>query len=213
MRINAKDPSLISFIGDFLKVYLPSIRNRDQDTIDSYKSTINLYLLYLQTAFGITLMTVQSEDFNQKNIVSFMSWLKNERGNVASTINHRLSDIRSFCKYLAKKKAITSLGYEEIREIEDAIDERVTEFTWLSIDDIKSILEQISTSRDAIRDRFLFSLLYESGARIDEVLSLTLKDIKPAADVEADVHFFGKGRKHRITPPLKRDLESISKLL
>lgn len=200
MRINAKDPSLISFIGDFLKVYLPSIRNRDQDTIDSYKSTINLYLLYLQTAFDITLMTVQSGDFNQKNIVSFMSWLKNERGNVAPTINHRLSDIRGFCKYLAKKKAITSLGYEEIREIEDAIDERVTEFTWLSIDDIKSILEQISTSRDAIRDRFLFSLLYESGARIDEVLSLTLKDIKPAAGGEADVHFFGKGRKHRITP-------------
>lgn len=66
MRINAKDPALISFIGDFLKVYLPSVRNRDPDTIDSYKNTINLYLLYLQKVFGITLMTVQSEDFNQK---------------------------------------------------------------------------------------------------------------------------------------------------
>ena len=66
LRINTKDPSLISFIGDFLNIYLPSIRNRDQDTIDSYKSTINLYLLYLQTAFDITLMTVQSGDFNQK---------------------------------------------------------------------------------------------------------------------------------------------------
>ena len=116
MRINAKDPALISFIGDFLKVYLPSVRNRDPDTIDSYKNTINLYLLYLQKVFGITLMTVQSEDFNQKNIVSFMSWLKNERGNAAPTINHRLSDIRGFCKYLAKKKAITALSYEEIRE-------------------------------------------------------------------------------------------------
>ena len=68
MRINVKDPALISFIGDFLRVYLPSVRNRDPDTIDSYKNTINLYLLYLQKAFGITLMTVQSGDFNQKNI-------------------------------------------------------------------------------------------------------------------------------------------------
>lgn len=109
MRINAKDPALISFISDFMRVYLPSVHNRDPDTIDSYKNTINLYILYLQKAFGITLMTVQSGDFNQKNIVSFMSWLKNERGNVAPTINHRLSDIRGFCKYLVKKFPVSTV--------------------------------------------------------------------------------------------------------
>lgn len=200
MRINAKDPILISCIADFLKIYLPSVRNRHQNTIDSYRNTINLYLLFLQTTFDITLMTIHSEDFSQKNIILFMSWLKDERGNAAPTINHRLSDIRGFCKYLAKKKAITLISYEEIREIKDVIDERVSDFTWLSVNDIKSVLEQISASRDSIRDRFLFSLLYESGARIDEVLSLTLKDIRPVSGGEADVHFFGKGRKHRITP-------------
>ena len=36
----------------------------------------------------------------------------------------------------------------------------------------------IVRSRDAVRDRFLLSLLYESGARINEVLSLKLLDIK-----------------------------------
>ena len=55
-------------------------------------------------------------------------------------------------------------------------------------------------NRDAVRDRFLLSLLYESGARIKEVLSLRLLDIKETSGGEADVHFYGKGRKHRTTP-------------
>lgn len=200
MRIKTKDPALVSCIGEFLKVYLPVVRNRDQDTIDSYKFSVSLYLLYLQQIFGITLMSICSDDFCQKNIVLFMTWLSEERNNVATTVNHRLSDIRGFCKYLAKKKRISAVSYEEIREVKDAVDERVIEFTWLSVGDIKLILEQAVKSRDSIRDRFLLSVLYESGARINEVLSVTLKDLKPVAGGEVDIHFFGKGRKHRITP-------------
>lgn len=46
----------------------------------------------------------------------------------------------------------------------------------------------------------MLSVLYESGARINEVLSLKLKDVKPAGKGEADIHFCSKGNKHRITP-------------
>ena len=106
MRAKAKDPALIRLIGEFLKVYLPSIKNRDQDTIDSYRHSMNVYLHFLQDTQGLTLITVRSCDFCQKNIVSFLAWLREERGNVATTINHRLSDIRGFCHYLMKKKAI-----------------------------------------------------------------------------------------------------------
>lgn len=205
MRIKAKDPELISYIGEFLKVYMPSVRNRDKDTIDSYRFSINIYLQFLQNTAGITLMNLKSDDFCQKNIVAFMTWLREERNNVATTINHRLSDIRGFCKYLSQKKVVSAVEFEEIREIKDAIDERVIEFTWLSIEDIKAVLDQVYISRHSVRDRFILSLLYESGARIDEVLSLKLKDIKPTNDGEVDIHFFGKGRKHRITP-LSREL-------
>lgn len=200
MRINPRDPVLISLIGEFLKTYLLCVRHRDKDTIESYRHSINLFLAFLAETSGLTLMTVQSSDFSQKNILSFMDWLSSNRGNVATTINHRLSDIRGFCKFLAKKKAIQEIDYEEIREITDAEDDRVIDFTWLSIDDVKSILDHVATNRDSLRDRFLFSLLYESGARINEVLSLRVKDLKPAGVGEVDVHFYGKGNKHRITP-------------
>ena len=148
----------------------------------------------------MTILTMQASDFSQKNIVGFMAWLKSERKNVATTINHRLSDLRGFCKYLYKKNALSLTEYEEIREISDVDDDRVIDFTWLSINDVYLVLKSTDSNREAIRDRFLLSLLYESGARINEVLSLKLLDIKPTSHREADVHFYGKGKKHRITP-------------
>ena len=124
---------------------------------------------------------------------------------MAPTINHRLSDLRGFCKYLYKKNAISLAEYEAIREISDVDDERVIYFTWLSVNDVHLVLKSTAGNREAIRDRFLLSLLYESGARINEVLSLKLLDVKATSNGEADVHFYGKGKKHRITP-LSREI-------
>ena len=200
MRIQAKDPRLISLMGEFMRAYLPGVRNRDEDTITSYRYSINLFVTYLESEHKVTVMTMQSSDFSQKNIVSFMAWLKSERKNVATTINHRLSDLRGFCKYLYKKNALSLTEYEEIREISDVDDDRMIDFTWLSVNDVYLVLKSTDSNREAIRDRFLLSLLYESGARINEVLSLKLLDIKPTSHGEADVHFYGKGKKHRITP-------------
>ena len=187
MRIKAKDPHLVSLMGEFMRIYLPGVRNRDKDTIDSYRYSINLFVTYLESEQKVTVLTMQSSDFSQKNIVEFMAWLKSERNNVAPTINHRLSDLRGFCKYLYKKNAISLDAYEAIREISDVDDERILDFTWLSVNDVYLVLKSTDSNREAVRDRFLLSLLYESGARINEVLSLKLLDIKATSNGEADV--------------------------
>ena len=200
MRIKAKDPRLVSLMGEFMRIYLPCIRNCDEDTVASYRYSINLFVAYLETENGITVMTMQSSGFNQKNTVGFMSWLKSARNNVATTINHRLSDIRGLCRYLYKKNVIILNEYEAIREINDVDDDRIIDFAWLSTSDVCLILKSVDENHDAARDYFLLSLLYESGARINEVLSLRLLDIKETSNGEADVHFYGKGKKYRITP-------------
>ena len=103
MRIKAKDPRLVSLMGEFMRTYLPCVRNRDEDTIASYRYSINLFVTYLESEQKVTVLTIQSSDFSQKNIAGFMNWLKSERNNVAPTINHRLSDLAGFCKYLYKR--------------------------------------------------------------------------------------------------------------
>lgn len=211
MRIKSKDPELISHIGNFLNSYLPLVKFRDHDTIASYRFSLNIYLNYLNNKYGLTLMTLTAADFNQKNIADFKSWLVLERSNVATTVNHRIADLRGFCKYLSKNKLIDDTSYESIREVGDMKDERVIEFEWLTVEDTKLVLDQTAYSRDKVRDRFILSLAYESGARVNELLSLRVSDIHITSNKEIDVHFFGKGSKHRITPLSKEIYEQYER--
>ena len=113
MRIQAKDPRLISLMGEFMRAYLPGVRNRDEDTITSYRYSINLFVTYLESEHKVTVMTMQSSDFSQKNIVSFMAWLKSERKNVATTINHRLSDLRDSASTFTRRMHSPSLSMKK----------------------------------------------------------------------------------------------------
>lgn len=129
-------------MGEFMRVYLPGVRNRDDDTIDPYR-----YSTYLESEHKVTVLTMQASDFSQKNIVGFMAWMKSERKNAATTINHRLSDLRGFCKYLYKKIALSLTEYEEIREISDVDDDRVIDFKWLSTNDVYLVLKSTDSNR------------------------------------------------------------------
>ena len=51
MRIKAKDPNLVSLMGEFMRTYLPGVRNRDDDTIASYRYSINLFVAYLEAEY------------------------------------------------------------------------------------------------------------------------------------------------------------------
>lgn len=200
MRVAAKDPRLISLIGEFLGTYLPFVRRRDDDTVASYRSSINVFLEYLAAEKGVSLATITVGDFSQKNVAGFVAWLVGVRGNVAPTANHRLSDIRGLCRFLWRKGAMSALAYEEVREVGDVPDDRPAEFTWLAPEEVGAVIGSVAGSLHADRDRFLLSLLYESGGRIGEVLALKAGDLRPTGRGEADVHFYGKGNKHRVTP-------------
>ena len=58
MRIKAKDPHLVSLMGEFMRIYLPGVRNRDDDTVASYRYSINLFVAYLESENNVTVLFV-----------------------------------------------------------------------------------------------------------------------------------------------------------
>lgn len=118
-----KDPSLFQKIREFLVEYLPIIRSKSVNTISAYKATINLYLLFLQTSQRIGLSDVEKKDFSQKNIIAFLEWLKDERGNGTATRNQRLVHIRKFCKYLMSSDMIEYAEYCDIYHLDKKLDD------------------------------------------------------------------------------------------
>jgi len=204
MKIN--DPGLYKLIKSFLVTHLPTTRQKSTHTVQAYKDALNLYMAFLEDEYCIKLKDVTVSDFNQSKISGFLCRLQNTRKNESTTINQRLSHIKGFCKYIYKKDVPGFETYLEICEIAEYKDKRVKDFIWLSIEDVKLVMEQPDVSKKTgIRDRFFIALMYESGCRNDEILHLQLKNIVMNKAGEPDVHIFGKGSKHRCTP-LSKDI-------
>lgn len=204
-----KDPELFRLIKEFLTCYLPRIRQKSANTVDSYRYALNIYLTYILESKSKKLKDVGTADFCQNDILEFMEWLKSARKNEVTTINQRLSHIRSFCAYLTKNKKMEQADLNEITEISRLHDTRKNEMVYLSIEDIKLVLEQPDTSKKTgIRDKFFIALLYDSGCRDQEILDLKVKDLIIKELGEAELHVLGKGRKYRVTP-ITKDVASL----
>jgi integrase len=102
---------------------------------------------------------------------------------------------------LNKKKQLAYTDLNDIVEIARRPDQRRTKMVYLSIEDMKLILEQPDISRETgMRDKFYIALLYDSGCRDQEILDLRMQDFVIKRDNEAELHIVGKGKKYRVTP-------------
>jgi len=142
MKVKLKDPNLFKSIKSFLTSYLPVVKKKSPHTISAYQYALNLYFQFLAENYHLELKDIRISDFNQEKIVGFLEWLKAVRKNEVTTINQRLFHIRGFCKYLMKNDVLSFILYEEIRDISEAKDARVMDFIWLSVEEVKLILEQ-----------------------------------------------------------------------
>ena len=177
---------------EFLTSYLPVVKKKSPHTVTAYRDALNVYMAFLQSEKGIKFRDDTANGFCRDNIVSFMEWLRLARGNEVTTVNQRLSHIRSFCKYMTKNDVLSAAGYEEIRDISDYKDTRTPDFVWMSIDEVKLMLSQPDIrKKNGVRDRFFLSLMYESGCRDDEIPHLRVKDFVVNKNGEADLHIFG----------------------
>ena len=185
-----KDPELFKTIKGFLTVYMPQIRKKSENTVESYKFAINLYLIFIQDNKQKSLTDVTASDFNRDNIMAFMDWLEKTRSNEVTTINQRLSHIRTFCSYLNKKKQLEYADLNDIAEIARRSDQRRTKMVYLSIEDMKLILEQPDISRETgMRDKFYIALLYDSGCRDQEILDLKIQDFASSTPIPVQASY------------------------
>jgi len=203
-----KDPALFRKIRDFLIDYLPVIRGKSLNTVAAYKITLNLYLEYLQQTHKKSLHEITIIDFNQKNILGFLDWIKSVRKNCTSTRNQRLVYIRQFCKYLMGSDMLSFDELAQIQKIAQTPDPQKDELEYLTIEETRLILKQPDINKKTgIRDRFFLALLYDSGCRDQELLDLRLKDFFMIKD-STELHIVGKGRKYRVTP-ISKEVQSM----
>ena len=138
-------------------------------------------------------------DFIAPNVLAFLDYLEKERHNKARSRNTRLSALRTFAGYLLAFDAVVQTPQlQRILAIPRKRWERPL-VGFLSEAEIQAVLQAPSpncwTGR---RDRLLFQLLYNTGARISEIIHVRVADV--IQDQCQTIRFTGKGRKQRVLP-------------
>ncbi len=187
-------------ISDFLSRYLVNERAASTNTINAYRDTFVLLLTFIEKQQQIKLEKLVLDDINKETIVAFLDWIQSKRKCGNATRNLRLAAIHSFYKYLQYQSLDNLYECQRILSIKSKKQSKET-INYLSVDGIKLLLQQPdTTTKNGRRDLVLLSLIYDTGARVQEIIDLTPSMIylnKPAT-----IKIIGKGNKARLVPML-----------
>lgn len=117
-------------------------------------------------------------DFDSDLVCGFLDWLETGRGCSISTRNQRLTALHSFFRYLQKQ---SPPDMEAIQGILDILYKKTatTIVPYLNEGQMQALLSVPDGScRQGFRDQVLLSLLYDTGARVQELADLKIKDIR-----------------------------------
>ena len=112
-----KDEKLFKTICDYLVVYLPEQKCCSNDTVKSYRESLNILLDYVTREKNIPLEDIMFSLLNHQMIVGFLDWLEKMRNCSISTRNHRLYCIRSFFKYAGNMEPILLVHRNDLQKI------------------------------------------------------------------------------------------------
>lgn len=192
-------------LSQYLSAYLPGQRNVSSNTIKSYRETFRLFLKYCKGC-GLSIEHLCLQRIDEPLILGFLSWLEQDRKNCITTRNQRLACIHGFFRYIQIENPDGILSYQKILSI-PMKKAPVPVVNHLTPDALKLILAQPDLSKaNGRRDLTMLSVLYDTGARVQELADLTVRNIR--LDPPPIMALTGKGRKTRQVP-LMSNIESL----
>jgi site-specific recombinase XerD len=182
----------------YLSQYLPGTVGLSANSIRSYRDTFRLLLTYCAAEHHLPPEQITLARLDRPMIEDFLAWLESARACSLSTRNQRLAALHAFFKYLQRDQPQALCQYQQILAI-PMKKVRTPTIAYLTREAITLLLEMPSTATSSgRRDAVLLSLLYDSGARVQELADLRVGDVRLQAP--ATIKLTGKGQKTRIVP-------------
>lgn len=203
-----KDEQLFALLRDFLLVYLPNQRKASNHTVKAYRTTLNQFLKYIAGQKNISVLAVAFEMVTYKSVNSYLDWLSETKNVAPATRNNRLAAIRAFISYAAACRPEYISVASELAAIGIQKNDRFAKVDYMTESAVKALLAEPDTKTEiGLRDQFMMVFLYDTGARIQEVLDVKICDIK--VDKTPTVTLHGKGNKTRIVPLMEDTVKHL----
>lgn len=211
MKLLTTTTDLALMLKRYFCVYLINQRRVSQNTVKAYRDTFKLFLSFIAVQQNKCLTLLSIADINVDVVISFLQYLEEERKNKVQTRNARLTAIRSFLKYVATQIPELLADIQPILAIPEKRMDRYL-FDYLQKAEIDALLKvQNLTTWFGRRDHVLLLTLYNTGARVSEIIRIQIMDV----DLQRQhaIHLHGKGRKERIVPLWPQTVLALKKWL
>ncbi|MBR0088898.1 MAG: site-specific integrase, partial [Clostridia bacterium] len=175
-----------TYIEDYTS-FMTDVRHKSANTVESYKRDITQYMAFL-TETGVP----DASAATKTTILSYMLYLQ-KKGKASSTISRTLASLRSFYLYMQRSGAVSVNPTSNLEA--PHVEKKMPQI--LTGSEVERLLEQPSVSDNkGIRDKAMLELLYATGIRVSELISLD------KADVNISMSFIRcrGGKKERIIP-------------
>lgn len=193
MKREYKDLSVC--LDNYFNIYLANVRGISKNTRRSYRDAFMLFICFLSGHTGVNIDRLTFKNITKDNVLAFLNHLETEKNNSTKTRNHRFIAIRSFICYMMQCDPANMQQWSDIVQIPKKR-ERKKVIEYLSKEGMDLLLKQPDYSTDkGLRDYVMLTLMYETGARIQEIIDLAPSSInynKPCS-----VTIIGKGDKER----------------
>jgi len=178
--------------------YLTAEKNASPHTVKNYRHEIEQFFAFLKEE-GID----SWERVDRHVLRRYLAWLK-EQGYVKASIARRVSELRSFCRYLVREGILASNPISAISS--PKVPKRLPEY--LNLSEVEALLLAPDTSTpQGLRDRAILEMLYAAGLRVSELVGLDVGDVEWSG---TELRILGKGGKERLAllgKPAQRALE------
>jgi len=190
---------LATFMKQFFSHYLPVQRGLSVNTIKAYRDTVRLLLCYGADTLSKQVDALNVEDIAETTVLGFLDHVEQERGCSPRTRNQRLAALHSFFAFIGRREPALLAECRRVREIPKKRTEH-KQIGYLEEPEMQAILDAVEHAAViGVRDSALLMLLYNTGARVNEVVTLTLDDLH--LEGLPFVRLTGKGNKERTCRP------------
>jgi site-specific recombinase XerD len=203
---SAAPPSFPALVQAFFAEHLTQHRAVSPRTVATYRDAFTLFLEFAQTRCAKSPAAMKLTDLTPELILAFLDHLEHERHNTVRSRNARLAALRAFLKF-AVHRDVASLHV-----IERALGVPMKRFErpmlgFLSREEMLAVIGTPGSSWVSQRDHLLLGLLYNTGARVSEIIGVRVADV--VLDGAACVHLHGKGRKQRSVPLWRSTIKEV----
>ena len=190
-------------IHSFLN-YLKVERGFSENTLEAYRNDLYQLLAFIERDARYRSVVPSWQQFGKHGLASYLIDLKS-RGYAVTTLARKIAATKSFFGFMLAEGRLTDNPAENImspkvgKPLPDAI----------TIGEVRELINQTSKSGgpECKRDRAMLELLYASGMRVSELVSLNMDDVD---SLNNTVRCFGKGRKERIVPVYPQAAQSVA---